>query len=195
MRPRTDQDRAESPASSTSSRSDLSSPTFDRDSEFEFNPRTRSETMTSGGKGNEREDDGSFENESDSNSTTTPKTIVSKENLADDVRSPRAIKTPVSLLHPPLALRQALTTFHFSCHQSVPALPSSQASVTCWHGHPAQVQPVQLAVIRRHSARSGHSGKTHKDHFLRLSPARQRSWCERLHGKVARKDSWRIWTR
>lgn len=95
MKPKQD-DRPDSPASSTSSRSDLSSPTFDRDSEFEFNPRTRSETMTSG-KGNEKEDDGSFENESDSNSTTTPKTIVSKENLADDVRSPRNIKTPVSI--------------------------------------------------------------------------------------------------
>lgn len=94
MKPRTeDQERAESPASSESSRSDLSSPTFDRDSEFEFNPRTRSETLTSK---KDNEEAGSFENESDSNSTTTPKTIVSKENLADDVRSPRSVKTPVS---------------------------------------------------------------------------------------------------
>lgn len=86
--------RPGSPASSESSRSDLSSPTFDRDSEFEFNPRTRSETLTSK---KDAEETGSFENESDSNSTTTPKTIVSKENLADEVRSPRSIKTPVSL--------------------------------------------------------------------------------------------------
>lgn len=99
MQPRRDeQDRADSPTSSTSSRSDLSSPTFDRDSEIEFNPQTRSATML---KGNDREDGGSFENESDSNSTTTPKTIISKENLIEEEKrstSSRSIKTPVSTI-------------------------------------------------------------------------------------------------
>lgn len=96
MKPRgDDHSRPDSPTSSTSSRSDLSSPTFDRDSEIEYNPQTRSTTVLSG-KGNEKE--GSFENESDSNSTTTPKTIISKENLVEETRSnsSRAMKAPVS---------------------------------------------------------------------------------------------------
>lgn len=101
MQPRRDdQDRPDSPTSSTSSRSDLSSPTFDRDSEIEFNPQTRSTTVLSGGRGNDREEGGSFENESDSNSTTTPKTIISKENLLEDSdkrsTNSRPIKAPVS---------------------------------------------------------------------------------------------------
>lgn len=69
-------ERAGSPHSTSSSRSDLSSPDFNRDSEFEFNPKTRSETQT---VKNEKDEIGSFENESDSNSTTTPKTIIAKE--------------------------------------------------------------------------------------------------------------------
>lgn len=96
------QERSDSPVSSTSSRSDLSSPTFDRDSEFEFNPRTRSETMLSGNKINDKDDLGSFENESDSNSTTTPKTIISKDNLTEDTEkrsnSGKSAKTAVSCI-------------------------------------------------------------------------------------------------
>lgn len=72
-----DPERAESPTSTSSSRSDLSSPSFNRDSEFEFNPKTRSETQTT--RCIEKEDVGSFENESDSNSTTTPKTVIAKD--------------------------------------------------------------------------------------------------------------------
>ncbi|KAK5643903.1 hypothetical protein RI129_007748 [Pyrocoelia pectoralis] len=67
-------DRAESPQSSSSSQSDLSSPSFNRDSELEFGIRQKSETSI---PAKDKEEGGSFENESDSNSTTTPKTVVS----------------------------------------------------------------------------------------------------------------------
>ncbi|XP_031340209.1 MAP kinase-activating death domain protein isoform X5 [Photinus pyralis] len=68
-------DRAESPQSSSSSQSDLSSPSFNRDSELEFGTRQKSETCIPAKV--DKEEGGSFENESDSNSTTTPKTVVS----------------------------------------------------------------------------------------------------------------------
>uniref|UniRef100_A0A182PV08 MAP kinase-activating death domain protein n=1 Tax=Anopheles epiroticus TaxID=199890 RepID=A0A182PV08_9DIPT len=67
----------DSAESTSSSRSDLSSPSFNRDSEFEFNPKTRNEVHLVVKHECEH---GSFENESDSNSTTTPKTIVSKDS-------------------------------------------------------------------------------------------------------------------
>uniref|UniRef100_A0A336KGN7 MAP kinase-activating death domain protein n=1 Tax=Culicoides sonorensis TaxID=179676 RepID=A0A336KGN7_CULSO len=107
MQPRRDDpDRPDSPASSTSSRSDLSSPTFDRDSEIELNPQVRSTTMISG-QSNEKDEGGSFENESDSNSTTTPKTIISKENLLEDtdkrISTSRTIKAPLPPLSPNLS--------------------------------------------------------------------------------------------
>lgn len=63
-------ERTESPQSSSSSESDLSSPSFNRDSELEFGNRQKTEQIQ------EKETE-SFENESDSNSTTTPKTIMS----------------------------------------------------------------------------------------------------------------------
>ncbi|XP_044254409.1 MAP kinase-activating death domain protein isoform X3 [Tribolium madens] len=66
-------DRTESPQSSSSSESDLSSPSFNRDSELEFG-RQKTEQVT------EKETE-SFENESDSNSTTTPKTIMSSNTI------------------------------------------------------------------------------------------------------------------
>lgn len=70
-----DPEKADSIASTSSSRSDLSSPSFNRDSEFEFNPKTRSETQTTK---TERDDIGSFESEN-SNSTTTTKTAIYKD--------------------------------------------------------------------------------------------------------------------
>jgi hypothetical protein len=70
-----DNERADSIASTSSSRSDLSSPSFNRDSEFEFNPKTRSETQTTRA---EKEDVGSFESEN-SNSTMTTKTAIYKD--------------------------------------------------------------------------------------------------------------------
>lgn len=73
-----DPEKTDSIASTSSSRSDLSSPSFNRDSEFEFNPKTRSEIQTNR---TDREDIGSFESEN-SNSTTTTKTAVYKGNDA-----------------------------------------------------------------------------------------------------------------
>lgn len=71
--------RSDSPRSSSSSDSDLSSPSFNRDSDLEFCNRLKNEqadlTKT------DKDDTGSCENESDSNSTTTPKTVVSSSNV------------------------------------------------------------------------------------------------------------------
>ncbi|KAJ8942573.1 hypothetical protein NQ318_010381 [Aromia moschata] len=71
--------RSDSPQSSSSSDSDLSSPSFNRDSELEFGNKLKSEQVTSGKT--DREETGSYENESDSNSTTTPRTVVSTNNV------------------------------------------------------------------------------------------------------------------
>ncbi|CAG9858627.1 unnamed protein product [Phyllotreta striolata] len=70
--------RVDSLQSSTSSESDLSSPDFNRDSELEFGLKTKSEQNV---PKTDKEETGSYENESDSNSTTTPKTVVSTNNV------------------------------------------------------------------------------------------------------------------
>ncbi|EDS34049.1 map-kinase activating death domain protein [Culex quinquefasciatus] len=104
-----DAERPDSPASTSSSRSDLSSPSFNRDSEFEFNPKARAEAQIVVKPAKELEQ-GSFENESDSNSTTTPKTIMSKESAgsldADGGRRTRMGKIPPPL-SPNLARQQS----------------------------------------------------------------------------------------
>nr|CAI5837230.1 unnamed protein product [Callosobruchus analis] len=69
--------RSDSPRSSSSSDSDLSSPDFNRDSELEFGNKMKSEQVHIPKTDNE----GCYENESDSNSTTTPKTVVSSNNV------------------------------------------------------------------------------------------------------------------
>ncbi|XP_041630761.1 MAP kinase-activating death domain protein isoform X7 [Drosophila kikkawai] len=46
-----DEDRADSPVSSSSSRSDLSSPSFNRDSEFDFQPKGQAGSVGAGGAG------------------------------------------------------------------------------------------------------------------------------------------------
>ncbi|XP_068906421.1 MAP kinase-activating death domain protein isoform X2 [Tenebrio molitor] len=71
-------DRPESPQSSSSSESDLSSPSFNRDSELEFGNRQKTEEVH---EKTDKEETESFENESDSNSTTTPKTIMSSNTI------------------------------------------------------------------------------------------------------------------
>ncbi|KAJ6639366.1 MAP kinase-activating death domain protein [Pseudolycoriella hygida] len=71
--------RPDSPNSSSSSRSDLSSPSLNRDCEFESLGGVKSETVML-----RNEAAGSFENESDSNSTTTTKTIVSEQNASKE---------------------------------------------------------------------------------------------------------------
>lgn len=70
-----DEEKPDSVHSTSSSRSDLSSPSFNRDSEFEFNPKTKNETQN---PKSEKEDIGSFESEN-SNSTTTTKTVIHKD--------------------------------------------------------------------------------------------------------------------
>ncbi|KAJ8911142.1 hypothetical protein NQ315_004432 [Exocentrus adspersus] len=71
--------RSDSPHSSSSSDSDLSSPSFNRDSELEFGNKLKNEQVSSVKA--DREETGSYENESDSNSTTTPKTVISSNNV------------------------------------------------------------------------------------------------------------------
>lgn len=77
------EDRPDSPHSSSSSRSDLSSPSFNRDSEFEFGSKQKQQT-TQPTKLEKEEGGGSFENESDSNSTTTAKTILSGQTTSKE---------------------------------------------------------------------------------------------------------------
>lgn len=69
--------RSDSPQSSSSSDSDLSSPSFNRDSDLEFCNKLKNEQASI----TKTDDTGSCENESDSNSTTTPKTVVSTNNV------------------------------------------------------------------------------------------------------------------
>lgn len=91
-----DVDRPESPQSSSGSQSDLSSPSFNRDSELEFANRLKTEMDEQQPLKSEKEEIGSFENESDSNSTTTPKTVVSATKLesSNSLASDSADRTP-----------------------------------------------------------------------------------------------------
>ncbi|KAI4497208.1 hypothetical protein M0802_007692 [Mischocyttarus mexicanus] len=66
--------RPESPPSTSSSHSDLSSPSFNRDSELELNPKALETSQSI----NDKEEGGSFE--SDSASTITPRTILSAQS-------------------------------------------------------------------------------------------------------------------
>ncbi|XP_071867221.1 rab3 GDP-GTP exchange factor isoform X4 [Bombus fervidus] len=80
--------RPESPTSTSSSHSDLSSPSFNRDSEFELNPKVQE------GSTNDKEEGGSFE--SDSASTITPRTILSAQSSVGQfgVGKGRSLATP-----------------------------------------------------------------------------------------------------
>lgn len=81
--------RPDSPQSSSSSHSDLSSPSFNRDSELDFAERMKFEEEEEEViEKTLKKTEGSFENESDSNSTTTPKTIVSGQTLKQDSPTP-----------------------------------------------------------------------------------------------------------
>ncbi|XP_076759653.1 rab3 GDP-GTP exchange factor isoform X13 [Xylocopa sonorina] len=66
--------RPESPPSTSSSHSDLSSPSFNRDSEFELNPKVQEGSQLA----NDKEEGGSFE--SDSASTITQRTILTAQS-------------------------------------------------------------------------------------------------------------------
>lgn len=102
-RPKSPESRPDSPDSTASSKSDLSSPSFNRDSEFDF-PQGATEMMTNTAASQKKPDvevrdkekaetlhvtavqtGGSFENESDSNSTTTTKTILSGQAISNEV--------------------------------------------------------------------------------------------------------------
>lgn len=74
--------RADSPASSSSDESDLSSPSFNRDSEFDFAGRSKDIVEAQPNRENilaMAPIGGSFENESDSNSTATARTVLSQQ--------------------------------------------------------------------------------------------------------------------
>lgn len=82
--------RTDSPQSSSSSDSDLSSPSFNRDSDLVFCNKMKTEQLEK----SDKNDTGSFENESDSNSTTTPKTVVSNYNTQQGSTSSSDVDRP-----------------------------------------------------------------------------------------------------
>ncbi|XP_037051965.1 MAP kinase-activating death domain protein isoform X4 [Bradysia coprophila] len=124
--------RPDSPNSSSSSRSDLSSPSFNRDSEFEFPGKVKSDMVVL-----RDEAAGSFENESDSNSTTTPKTIMSEQNvskeslvgMADMEKRRLQQKTPIPPISPNLGRQTSAG--------NVLARTSSSGSASSTGSHPA----------------------------------------------------------
>lgn len=74
--------RPDSPESSSSEESDLSSPSFNRDSDFDFASRTKEISEAQANRDTilaMAPPGGSFENESDSNSTVTARTVLSHQ--------------------------------------------------------------------------------------------------------------------
>ncbi|CAG9838073.1 unnamed protein product [Diabrotica balteata] len=141
--------RSDSPQSSSSSESDLSSPSFNRDSELEFGNKIKSEQAHV--SKTDRDETGSYENESDSNSTTTPKTVVSTNNVrpgspSSDVEKSAASRkgrrsiTPVPPIAPMLQKQPSVgnvlaRTSSFSSSGNVsPAPPSSAGSMVTRQG-------------------------------------------------------------
>ncbi|KAK9738591.1 DENN (AEX-3) domain [Popillia japonica] len=141
-----DINRADSPQSSTSSsQSDLSSPSFNRDSELEFPNRQKNEVQM---LPKDKEESGSIENESDSNSTTTPKTIISAtkpesptsitSDYTDRTMTPRKTRsgrtiTPVPPISPCLQRQPSVgnvlaRTSSFGSTGSGSSVPSSAGS-------------------------------------------------------------------
>ncbi|XP_050449435.1 MAP kinase-activating death domain protein isoform X1 [Cataglyphis hispanica] len=83
--------RPESPPSTSSSHSDLSSPSFNRDSEVELNPKIHEGSQST----NDKEEVGSFE--SDSASTITPRTILSAQSSVGQFTGMGSLSTQSSL--------------------------------------------------------------------------------------------------
>ncbi|XP_029171543.1 MAP kinase-activating death domain protein isoform X2 [Nylanderia fulva] len=83
--------RPESPPSTSSSHSDLSSPSFNRDSELELNPKVHEGSQST----NDKEEGGSFE--SDSASTITPRTILSAQSSVGQFTGMGSLSTQSSL--------------------------------------------------------------------------------------------------
>lgn len=125
-----DVERPDSAASSSSSRSDLSSPSFNRDSEFEFNPRTRSETQTSRqttvSSAGEKEEIGSFESENSSSIATT-KTIIHKEGEQPKKRIPPPI-SPNFVKQSNVVLARTSSSGSSSSHPSLGSANSQRQS-------------------------------------------------------------------
>ena len=149
-----DFERPDSAASSSSSRSDLSSPSFNRDSEFEFNPKTRSETQTT--RQTEKEEVGSFESENSSSITTT-KTTIHKEGDAQKKRVIIQIDIDVFIY----LLKDTFCSFRFR-HQSVPISQNNQAWEMFWHVHRHPVQQVHIHLWVRRI----HKDKVHSHRYL-----------------------------
>lgn len=167
-----DNERADSVASTSSSRSDLSSPSFNRDSEFEFNPKTKSETQTTR---TDKEEIGSFESEN-SNSTTTTKTAIYKEKDLKKKVSGMLLKNPFLLNHN-LRFR--------SHHQSAP-LRSIKRGL---REHRVPVPPAQ-ATLRWD--RPTPNDKVRNRRFSNTSPAMPRNSLRKRRGKAARTGCWRM---
>lgn len=107
MEPRkeTTDSRPDSPQSDdSSSESDLSSPSFNRDSDFDFANRTKDVVEAEPNRTNilaMAPIEGSFENESDSNSTATTKTMLASPkdtSPAEGEKRSRAPPKPVRFL-------------------------------------------------------------------------------------------------
>ncbi|XP_048511733.1 MAP kinase-activating death domain protein isoform X7 [Athalia rosae] len=97
--------RPGSPLSTSSSHSDLSSPSFNRDSELELNPRVQ-EGSQAAKSDNDKEEGGSFESDSAS-TTATPRTILSAQSTVGQFGSGTG-----SLVTPPLSDTERPTTPH-----------------------------------------------------------------------------------
>ncbi|XP_030078914.1 MAP kinase-activating death domain protein isoform X1 [Drosophila hydei] len=105
-----DEERADSPVSSSSSRSDLSSPSFNRDSEFDFQPKSGQKAAPAAAGAFELATPlamrleatikmASLEAESDTTSTVTGKSIASNKlqrNTGDVERSEKKIPPPLT---------------------------------------------------------------------------------------------------
>ncbi|XP_071056798.1 MAP kinase-activating death domain protein isoform X2 [Onthophagus taurus] len=140
------ENRPDSPQSSSSStNSELSSPSYNRDSELEFSNRLKTESQPVQ-KDKDKEESGSLENESDSNSTTTPKTIISTSkqdsptsvsaDTSEKVRKTRSGRTitPVPPIAPGLTRQPSVgnvlaRTSSFSSSGNGSPAPSSGGSV------------------------------------------------------------------
>ncbi|KAJ8976032.1 hypothetical protein NQ317_003573 [Molorchus minor] len=140
--------RSDSPQSSSSSDSDLSSPSFNRDSELELGNKQKAEQASLC----KTDETGSCENESDSNSTTTPKTVISSNNVRQQSPTSETEKptTPRKSRHsitpvPPIT----------PCLQKQPSVGNVLARTSSFgssgNGSPNQPPPAGSIVTRQSS--------------------------------------------
>ncbi|XP_023247845.1 MAP kinase-activating death domain protein [Copidosoma floridanum] len=158
------EERPESPASSSSSHSDLSSPSLNRDSELEMAAKAdNSQVTASTTKADNDKTEGGLSNESDSASTTTtPRTILSAQNvplsqLGIDLprrRSSRSI-TPVPPISPTCLQRQPSVG-------NVLARTSSFSSAANPLLTRQQTEPSSASLPRQSSAGLAHQQQRHQ---------------------------------